>query len=207
MTQYQLPKLSFNYDDLEPYFDVQTMEIHHKKHHQNYVDGLNKTLEKIGASFHPKYITSILSDLNSVPTSFREDLVFFGGGYENHRFFWETLNPEGGGSPGGRLGDSIDVYFGNFEKFKKLFSNFSTSIEGSGWCWLIFNTTFQRIELLTTKNNENPWMFNKIPLLGLDLWEHAYYLKYQNKRSHYIDSWWNLVNWDYVVNRYSELSS
>jgi len=207
MTQYQLPKLSFDYDDLEPNFDVQTMEIHHKKHHQDYVDGLNKTLEKIGASFHPKYITSILSDLNSAPTSFQEDLVFFGGGYENHRFFWETLNPRGGDSPGGKLGDSIDVYFGNFEKFKKLFSNLSNSIEGSGWCWLIFNTTFQRIEIMATKNNESPWMFNKIPLLGLDLWEHAYYLKYQNQRSQYIDSWWNLVNWDYVVNRHSELSS
>ena len=155
MTKYQLPKLPFNYDELEPFIDTLTMEIHHKKHHQFYVNGLNKTLEKIGASFHPKYITSILSDLNSAPTGFRSDLIFFGGGYENHRFFWETLNPHGGGSPGGKLEDSIDVYFGDFEKFKRKFLDYSLSVEGSGWCWLAFNNTFQRIEIITTKNQEN----------------------------------------------------
>jgi Fe-Mn family superoxide dismutase len=116
------------------------------------------------------------------------------------------MNPNGGGNPVGKLADSIDVYFDNFEKFKKLFSVVSISIEGSGWCWLVFNQTFNKIEIITTKNQDSPWSLNKIPLLGLDLWEHAYYLKHQNKRIDYISSWWNVVNWDYVANRFSELN-
>ena len=115
------------------------------------------------------------------------------------------MNPNGGGIPGGELADSIDVYFDNFEKFKKVFSVVSLSIEGSGWCWLVFNQTFNKIEIITTKNQDSPWSLNKIPLLGLDLWEHAYYLKHQNRRVDYIESWWNVVNWDYIANRFSEL--
>jgi Fe-Mn family superoxide dismutase len=206
MVKYQLPKLSYDYDELEPSIDAQTMEIHHQKHHQSYVDGLNKTLEEIAGSFHPQYITSILSDLQSIPENSRNKMNFFGGGFENHRLFWDIMNPNGGGSPGGKLADSIDVYFDNFEKFKTKFSDSSLSIEGSGWCWLVFNQTFNRIEIITTKNQDSPWILNKIPLLGLDVWEHAYYLKYQNRRNEYISSWWNVVNWDYVGNRFSELS-
>lgn len=206
MVRYQLPKLPYSYNDLEPYIDTLTMEIHHKKHHQSYVDGLNKILEKIDALSHPQYITSILSDMSKIPKNFQSEIVFFGGGYENHRFFWETMNPNGGDKPGGRLGDSIDVYFNNFENFKHNFTNVSLSIEGSGWCWLVFNPTFQKIEILKTVNQDSPWIFNKIPLLGLDVWEHAYYLKYQNRRSDYVESWWNVVNWDFVSNRFSELS-
>jgi len=206
MVQYQLPRLPYGYDDLEPFIDEQTMKIHHQKHHQSYVDGLNKTLEEISGSFHPQYITSILSDLQSVPETSRNKITFFGGGFENHRLFWETMNPNGGGSPGGKLANSIDVYFDSFQKFKKIFSVTSLSIEGSGWCWLVFNQTFNKIEIMTTKNQDSPWMQNKIPLLGLDLWEHAYYLKYKNKRTDYVESWWNVVNWDYVSNRFSELS-
>ncbi len=206
MVKYQLPKLSYGYDELEPFIDAQTMEIHHQKHHQSYVDGLNNTLEEIAGSFHPQYITSILSDLQSIPENSRKKMNFFGGGFENHRLFWEIMNPNGGGSPGGKLADSIDVYFDNFEKFKTKFSDSSLSIEGSGWCWLVFNQTFNRIEIITTKNQDSPWILNKIPLLGLDVWEHAYYLKYQNRRDDYVSSWWNVVNWDYVGNRFSELS-
>jgi len=206
MVQYQLPRLPYGYDELEPFIDEQTMMIHHQKHHQSYVDGLNKTLEEISGSFHPQYITSILSDLQSVPEISRNKITFFGGGFENHRLFWEIMNPNGGGSPGGKLANSIDVYFDSFQKFKKIFSVTSLSIEGSGWCWLVFNQTFNKIEIMTTINHESPWMQNKIPLLGLDLWEHAYYLKYQNKRTDYVESWWNVVNWDYVSNRFSELS-
>jgi Fe-Mn family superoxide dismutase len=205
MVQYQLPKLSYGYDELEPFIDAQTMEIHHKKHHQSYTDGLNKTLEEIAGSSHPQYITSILSDLKSIPENSRNKINFFGGGFENHRLFWEIMNPNGGGIPGGELADSIDVYFDNFEKFKKLFSVASLSIEGSGWCWLVFNQTFNKIEIITTKNQDSPWSLNKIPLLGLDLWEHAYYLKHQNRRVDYIVSWWDVVNWDYIANRFSEL--
>jgi len=206
MVTYQIPRLSYGYDELEPFIDTQTMEIHHQKHHQSYVDGLNNTLEEMAGSFHPQYITSILSDSQSIPEKFRNKINFFGGGFENHRLFWEIMNPQGGGNPGGKLADSIDVYFDNFENFKKLFSAASLSIEGSGWCWLVFNQTFNRIEIITTKNQDSPWVLNKIPLLGLDLWEHAYYLKYQNRRNEYVSSWWNVVNWDYVGNRFSELS-
>jgi len=205
MVQYQLPRLPYGYDELESFIDKKTMEIHHQKHHQSYVDGLNKSLEEIDGSFHPQYITSILSDLKSIPEHSRTKINFFGGGFENHRLFWETMNPDGGGSPGGKLADSIDVYFDNFEKFKTTFSSISVSIEGSGWCWLVFNQTFNKIEIISTKNQDNPWIINKIPLLGLDLWEHAYYLKYQNKRDDYVSSWWNVINWDYVENRFSEL--
>ena len=206
MVKYQIPRLSYGYDELEPFIDAQTMEIHHQKHHQSYVDGLNNTLEEIAGSFHPQYITSILSGLKSIPENSRQKMNFFGGGFENHRLFWEIMNPNGGGSPGGKLADSIDVYFDNFEKFKTKFSDSSLSIEGSGWCWLVFNQTFNRIEIVTTKNQDSPWILNKIPLLGLDVWEHAYYLKYQNRRNEYISSWWNVINWDYVGNRFSELS-
>ena len=206
MVKYLLPRLSYGYDELEPFIDTQTMEIHHQKHHQSYVDGLNNTLEEIAGSFHPQYITSILSDLQSIPENSRNKMNFFGGGFENHRLFWDIMNPNGGGSPGGKLADSIDVYFNNFEKFKTKFSDSSLSIEGSGWCWLVFNQTFNKIEIITTKNQDSPWILNKIPLLGLDIWEHAYYLKYQNRRKEYITSWWNVINWDYVGNRFSELS-
>ena len=206
MVLYELPKLPYHYDALEPYIDTQTMEIHHQKHHQSYVDGLNKALEEIGGASHPKYITSILSDLQSIPESSRNKLQFFGGGYENHRLFWETMNPNGGGTPGDKLEDSIDVYFDSFEKFKEVFSNHALGVQGSGWCWLVFNQTFNKIEIITTKNQDSPWSLNKIPLLGLDVWEHAYYLKYQNRRNEYVLSWWNVVNWDYVSNRFSELS-
>jgi len=132
MVKYQLPRLPYGYDELEPFIDEQTMSIHHQKHHQSYVDGLNQTLEDISGSFHPQYITSILSDLKLIPDSSRNKINFFGGGFENHRLFWEIMNPNGGGNPGGLLADSIDVYFDNFEKFKKIFSTTSLSIEGSG---------------------------------------------------------------------------
>ena len=145
--------------------------------------------------------------MHSIPKSSHNDIIFFGGGYENHRLFWETLNPDGGGNPEGKLADSIEVYFDDFSKFKKIFTATSLSIEGSGWCWLVFNNTFQKIEIMTTKNQESPWMYNKIPLIGLDVWEHAYYLKYQNNKSAYIESWWNVVNWDFVSNRFSEISN
>lgn len=207
MVLYELPKIPYGYDELEPFIDTKTMEIHHLRHHQSYVDGLNKTLEEIGGISHPKYITSILADLDSISENSRNKIKFFGGGYENHRFFWETMHPGGGENPGGKLEDSINVYFGNFENFKKVFSKTSLSIQGSGWCWLVFNQTFNKIEIISTQNQDSPWNLKKIPLLGLDVWEHAYYLKFQNKRDEYISSWWNVVNWDYVTNRFLEVSS
>ena len=205
MVQYELPRLPYEYDDLEPFIDTETMKIHHQKHHQSYVDGLNKSLEEIGSASHPQYISSVLSELKQIPESGRQNINFFGGGFENHRLFWETMTPNGGGTPGGKIEDAIDVYFDNFDNFKKVFSEKAITIQGSGWCWLVFNTTYQKIEIITTPNQTSPWTIQKIPLLGLDVWEHAYYLKYQNKRPEYVKSWWNVVNWDYVGNRFSEL--
>jgi len=205
MVKYELPRLPYAYDELEPYIDKQTMEIHHKNHHQAYVDGLNKALGEISGEFHPQYITSILSDLTTLPESIQNAVNFFGGGFENHKLFWESLTPKNDGRPGGKLEDSIDVYFDTFDNFKIEFSNKAMSIQGSGWCWLVFNQTFNKIELITTPNQDSPWTRRKIPILGLDLWEHAYYLQYQNKKSDFINSWWNVVNWDYVENRFSEL--
>ncbi|MBT5201376.1 MAG: superoxide dismutase [Thaumarchaeota archaeon] len=206
MVQYELPKLSYGYDELEPFIDTQTMKIHHQKHNQSYVDGLNNALVEIGGASHPQYISSILSDLQTIPESSRNKIDFFGGGFENHKLFWETMNPDGGGVPKGKLEDAIDVYFEDFENFKKIFSEKAVNIQGSGWCWLVFNRTFNKIEILTTQNQTSPWTLQKVPLLGLDVWEHAYYLKYQNKRPEYVDAWWNVVNWDYVENRFSEIS-
>jgi Fe-Mn family superoxide dismutase len=205
MVKYDLPKLPYEYDDLEPFIDAETMKIHHQKHHQAYVDGLNNSLKTIGGESHPQYISSILSDLKSIPESERNAINFFGGGFENHRLFWETMILNGDNSPGGKLEDSIDVYFENFENFRKIFLQKAIEIQGSGWCWLVFNQTYNKIEIITTRNQDSPWTFQKPPLLGLDLWEHAYYLKYQNKRSNYIDAWWNVINWNYVENRFSEL--
>ncbi|MBS1268451.1 MAG: Superoxide dismutase [Fe] [Nitrosopumilus sp.] len=206
MVQYELPRLPYEYDELEPFIDKETMEIHHQKHHQSYVDGLNTSLEQIGGSSHPQYISSILSDLNSIPESGRNAINFFGGGFENHKLYWEIMTPDGTKFPSGKLEDAINVYFDSFENFKKIFSTKATTIQGSGWCWLVFNQTYNKIEIITTSNQTSPWTTQKIPLLGLDVWEHAYYLKYQNKRPDYVDAWWNVVNWDYVENRFSELT-
>ncbi len=205
MVRYELPKLSYGYDELEPFIDTETMKIHHQKHHQAYVDGLNKSLEQVGSASHPQYISSILANLKSIPESGQSAINFFGGGFENHRLFWETMTPNSNGNPDGKLEDSIDVYFNNFENFKKVFSEKAISIQGSGWCWLVFNQTYNKIEIITTLNQDSPWVFQKIPLLGLDVWEHAYYLKYQNKRPDYVKAWWNVINWDYVENRFTEL--
>lgn len=205
MVHYELPRLPFDYDELEPYIDEQTMRIHHLEH-QSYVDGLNATLEQICASSPLQYITSILSDLNSIPEPARSLVGFFGGSFESHKMFWETLTPESDGSPGGKLADALEIYFGGFEDFKKIFSFHAAAIQGSGWCWLVFNQTYDKIEVITTANHDSPWAVRKIPLLGLDLWEHAYYLQYQNKRTDYVKSWWNLVNWSYVEGKFSELA-
>jgi Fe-Mn family superoxide dismutase len=206
VVRYILPRLPYAYDELEPFIDKQTMQTHHQKHHQAYVDGLNKSLEQIGGESHPQYISSILSDLKSIPESSRDAINFFGGGFENHKLFWETMSPNSDKKPTGRLADAIDVYFGSFDSFKDTFTANSLSIQGSGWCWLVFNQTYNKIEIITTHNQDSPWTVRKIPLLGLDMWEHAYYLQYQNRKSEYVKSWWNVINWDYVGNRFSELS-
>lgn len=207
MTKYELPPLPYSYDALEPHIDEATMRIHHTKHHQAYTDGLNDSLAKINALSHKSYIVGILSDMSSVPESSRDAINFHGGGYENHRMFWESMRPDGGGKPGGRLGDEIGVYFGSFEEFKKKFTEGTIAIQGSGWGWLVYNPTYSRLEFMTTPNQTSPWTMRRVPLLGLDVWEHAYYLKYQNRRSAYVESWWNLVNWAEIEERFLRVSS
>ncbi len=205
MVLYELPRLAYGHDCLEPFVDSETLRIHHEAFHQECVDGLNRALDEIGGRSHPKHISAILSDLGSVPESARDAVRFFGGGFENHRMFWDVLGPDGGGSPGGLLGDAIDVYFDGFEDFRSTFSQEASGIAGSGWCWLAFNPTYSRIEIMTTQNNDSPWMFQRTPLLCLDVWEHAYCSRYQDRTPDYVDAWWDAVNWDYVENRFSGL--
>jgi len=207
MGKYLVPPLPYSYDALEPHIDAKTMEIHHTKHHQAYADGLNTALQSINALTHKSYIVEILSDLSSVPENIRNAINFYGGGFENHRLFWESMKPKGGGEPGGRLADEIKIYFGSFKEFKEKFSTGTAAIQGSGWGWLVYNQTFSRVEFRTTENQTSPYTQQTIPLLGLDVWEHAYYLKYQNRRADYIQAWWNLVNWTEVEERFLRVAS
>ena len=202
MGKYEIPPLPYGYDALEPHIDGMTMRVHHQIHHQSYADGLNAALAKINALSHKNYIVGILADLSAVPEPARDAINFFGGGYENHRMFWESMKPNGGGRPGGRLADEIGVYFGGFEDFRKKFSEETSAIQGSGWGWLVYNQTFSRLEFMTTPDHTSPWTMRKIPLLGLDVWEHAYYLKYQDRRAAYVEAWWNIVNWQEVEERF-----
>lgn len=206
MGKYVVSPLHYSYDALEPYIDAKTMEIHHTKHHQAYANGLNTALESINALTHQNYIVSVLSDLTTVPENVRSAINFHGGGFENHRLFWESMKPNGGGEPGGRLADEIGIYFGSFEKFKEEFTKGTVSIQGSGWGWLVYNQTYSRLEFRTTPDQTSPWTQRLIPLLGLDVWEHAYYLKYQNRRIDYVEAWWNVVNWNEVEERFSRIS-
>jgi Fe-Mn family superoxide dismutase len=207
MGKYLVPPLPYSYDALEPHIDAKTMEIHHTKHHQAYADGLNTALQSINALTHKSYIVEILSDLSSVPENIRNAINFYGGGFENHRLFWESMKPNGGGEPGGRLADEIKIYFGSFREFKEKFSTGTAAIQGSGWGWLVYNQTFSRVEFRTTENQTSPYTQRAIPLLGLDVWEHAYYLKYQNRRADYIQAWWNVVNWTEVEERFLRVAS
>ena len=184
MVLYQLPKLSYEYHELEPFIDAETMKIHHTKHHQAYVDGLNKSLAQIGAESHPKYISAILSELTTIPESGRSAINFFGGGFENHRLFWETLIPNSDKIPEGKLED-IKKHLESKGIIKEDFVAAGVGQFGSGWCWLVKDTDDQ-LKITKTENGVNPLCLQKTPLLGLDMWEHAYYLKYKNKKSDYI---------------------
>ncbi len=145
----------------------------------------------------------MLADIGSVPAGERGRVAFFGGGYENHRVFWESMTPGGGGGPGGRLADAIDVYFGGFGRFRELFSARAGAVRGSGWCWLVLDPSYGRIEVMATADNGSPWAAGRVPLLGLDVWEHAYYLRHQHRRHDYVESWWNTVNWEGAEGRFS----
>lgn len=195
-----LPDLPYPTDALEPYIDARTMEIHHDKHHAAYVNNLNAALEK-----HPelqsKSIEDLLRGINSVPEDIRTAVRNNGGGHANHSLFWTLMSPNGGGKPSGALAQDIDSTFGSFDAFKEKFSNAGKGQFGSGWAWLGLDQN-GKLHVAGTPNQDSPYMQGHVPILGLDVWEHAYYLKYQNKRPDYIEAWWNVVNWDQVAKNY-----
>jgi len=200
--RHALPPLPYDYAALEPYIDAQTMQIHHGKHHQAYVDNLNAALDK-----HPELSSwsfeDLLRKINQVPEDIRTAVRNNGGGHHNHSLFWTIMRPpsETGGEPGGALADAITKTFGTVAKFKELLSAAATGRFGSGWAWLVVSGG--SLEVLSTANQDSPLMDGKGPILGLDVWEHAYYLKYQNRRPDYIAAWWNVVNWEEVAKRYT----
>jgi len=192
---FKLPNLLYSFDALEPYIDAKTMEIHHNKHHQIYVDKLNEALNE--TEFENMEISEILKNINKIPQEKKQAVINHGGGHANHSLFWEIMSPKGGGKPEKQLAKEINSTFGSFENFKKQFTETALKVFGSGWAWLVINND-KKIEIIFTKNQDSPLMNNLKPILGLDVWEHAYYLKYQNKRADYIMSWWNVVNWKKV---------
>lgn len=198
---YSLPDLPYDYDALEPHIDERTMKIHHTKHHQGYTDKTNAALE--GTDMTDQPIEEVLKNIDEVPNDVRQKVRNNGGGYANHKLFWTILSPNGGGSPTGEVADAIDEHFGSFEEFKEEFSNAATGRFGSGWAWLCVNNDGS-LEVTNTLNQDSPYMDNLTPILGLDVWEHAYYLNYQNKRGEYVDHFWNVVNWDQVNEYYQD---
>jgi len=196
---HKLPRLPYSFDALEPHIDARTMEIHHGKHHAAYVANLNKALEG-----HPdlqaKTIEELLCDLGSVPESIRTAVRNHGGGHANHTLFWDIMGPQGGGQPAGDLGDAIRSVFGSFEKFQEQLNAAAMGRFGSGWGWLVKSGA--GVEILSTANQDTPLSDGKTPLLGVDVWEHAYYLKYQNRRADYLNAWWNVIRWDRVAARF-----
>jgi len=203
MSDFVLPKLPYAYDALEPYIDAQTMEIHHSKHHQAYTNGLNDAWEDMSKDNQDLALLIILSDLDQLKPEVRSRINFHGGGYTNHELFWKSMKPGGGGEPSGPLKDEIVKEFGSFEKFKEVFSANTAAIQGSGWGWLIYDPKSKKIKFKTTENQDSPITEELIPLVGLDVWEHAYYLKYENKRPDYIAAWWNVVNWEEIEGRFA----
>jgi Fe-Mn family superoxide dismutase len=197
---YELPKLPYPNDALEPHIDAKTMEIHHDKHHQAYITNLNKALEGQPA-LAGKAIEDLISDLNAVPQEIRTAVRNNGGGHANHSFFWQIMGPNGGGEPSGKLADEIKATFGSFDAFKEKLADAGAKRFGSGWAWLIKNKN-GKLEIISTANQDSPLMDGHTPLLGVDVWEHAYYLKYQNRRPDYLKAWWNTVNWPEVSRRF-----
>jgi Fe-Mn family superoxide dismutase len=200
---FSVPPLPYAFDALEPHIDAQTMEIHHDKHHQAYVDNANKALE--GTEWADSPVEEVLASLDRIPEDKRTAVRNNAGGHANHSLFWEIMGPGGGGQPSGELADAIAAAFGSFDEFKdKAIQNGITRF-GSGWSWLVWNGS--ALEAYSTPNQDSPLIEDHVPLLGIDVWEHAYYLRYQNKRPDYLAAWWNVVNWDAVATRFAEARS
>lgn len=196
---YTLPDLGYNYDQLGDYISKDIMELHHSKHHQTYVDKLNAALDGAPA-LKERPLETLLSSLDSLPQDVQTAIRNHGGGHYNHTLFWKWMSPQGGGEPGGQLAEEITTNYGSFQNFVDEFTGKSLAVFGSGWCWLMPD-----MEIITTPNQDTPIMLGKpAPLLGLDVWEHAYYLDYKNKRDDYVNAWWHVVNWDFVAERLNE---
>ncbi|WP_019391471.1 superoxide dismutase SodA [Priestia filamentosa] len=195
---HELPQLPYAYDALEPHIDKETMNIHHTKHHNTYVTKLNDAIK--GTDLESKSIEELVSNLDAVPENIRTAVRNNGGGHANHSLFWTILSPEGGGEPTGELADAINKKFGSYEKFQEEFATAAAGRFGSGWAWLVVDNG--EVAITSTPNQDSPLMEGKTPVLGLDVWEHAYYLNYQNRRPDYISAFWNVVNWDEVSKRY-----
>ena len=198
---FELPDLPYGFDALEPHIDTATMQIHHGKHHQTYVNNLNAAIEK-APELAGKSLDDLMRGIDSVPEAVRTAVRNNGGGHWNHSMFWKWMGPEGGGEPEGEVGRAITDSFGGFDKFKEQWSAAGAGRFGSGWVWLLNDGG--KLSITSTPNQDNPLMEGKTPILGLDVWEHAYYLRYQNKRPDYITAWWNVVNWEEVGRRYGE---
>jgi superoxide dismutase, Fe-Mn family len=197
---YELPQLPYAYDALEPHIDKETMNIHHTKHHNTYITNVNAALEG-NADLAGKSVEELVSNLDAVPEAIRTAVRNNGGGHANHSLFWTILSPNGGGEPTGELSDAINTKFGSYENLKEEFAKAATTRFGSGWAWLVVNNG--ELEVTSTPNQDSPLMEGKTPILGLDVWEHAYYLNYQNRRPEYIASFWNVVNWEEVSKRFN----
>lgn len=198
-----LPALPYEYNALEPFIDAETMKIHHDKHHQAYVDKLNTALE-IHPELLEKDLQKLLGDLESIPEDIRTAVRNHGGGHYNHSFFWKTLKINNGAIPEKDLAQAIDQDFGDFENFKKIFTEMASTQFGSGWTWLVQNSA-GKLTVRSTPLQDNPIMSGDTPLLGLDVWEHAYYLQYQNRRADYVSAFWNIINWEEVAKNYKKL--
>ena len=197
---FTLPPLPYDFAALEPHIDAKTMEIHHGKHHQTYVNNLNAALEK-APELAKKSLDDLIRTVNSLPEAVRTPIRNNGGGHWNHSMFWQIMAPKAGGEPGGTLGQAIKSTFGDFAKFREQFSAAGVGRFGSGWAWLI--NSGGKLSINSTPNQDNPLMEGQKAIMGLDVWEHAYYLKYQNRRPDYIQAWWNVVNWKEIEKRYA----
>ncbi|MEJ2359550.1 MAG: superoxide dismutase [Deinococcales bacterium] len=201
---FQLPELGYAHDALEPHIDARTMEIHHGKHHAGYTKKLNAALEG-HSSLHGLSAEQILRGIHSLPADIQTAVRNNGGGYANHALFWQVMGPQGGGQPSGELATAINQTFGGFDAFKQAFAGAAAGRFGSGWAWLVVDA-FGRLQVYSTANQDSPLMNGHTPILGLDVWEHAYYLNYQNRRPDYIEAFWNVVNWDKVAENYAKAS-
>lgn len=204
MSNHQLPPLPYAYDALEPYIDTQTMQIHHTKHHQAYVDNLNKALSGSEVASWP--LEQLIRNLHQVPQAIRTQVRNHGGGHLNHSLFWTMLTPNAPAKPEGDLAQAIDNTFGSFESFKEKFTAAALALFGSGWAWLVISSN-KSLEITTTPNQDNPLTSNFTPILGLDLWEHAYYLKYQNRRADYIQAFFHVINWAHINQLFKQTRS